>query len=155
MKRSLFAGFLAATLITVPAFAEDFKSGSLVIDHPWARATAVTAKNGAVFMKIDNKGSGGDKLISASGQVADMIQLHTNIDDNGVMKMREVKAIDVGPGKSVELKPGGYHVMLIGLKAPLKEGDSFPLKLMFEKAGAVEVTVKIDKAGAMGGHMGH
>jgi len=85
--------------------------------------------------------------------VAGEAQLHTTITDNGVMKMRPVSAIDLKPGASVTLKPGGMHVMLMDLKQPLKNGDSFPIALTFEKAGKVNATVKVQKAGAMSGGM--
>ncbi len=68
----------------------------------------------------------------------------------GIMKMHEVAAVAVEPGQSTELKPGGYHVMLMALSQPLKEGDSFPMTLLFEKAGSIQVMVKVEKAGAMG-----
>jgi len=83
--------------------------------------------------------------------IADQAQLHTEINDKGIMKMRAVSAIDVKPKGHTILKPGGLHVMLIGLKQPLKVVESFPLTLTFEKAGKLDVTVTVEKAAAMGG----
>jgi periplasmic copper chaperone A len=102
-------------------------------------------------MTVANKGPVQDRLLAAATPVADQAQLHTEINDKGIMKMREVPAIDVKPGGQTMLKPGGLHLMLVGLKQPLKVGDSFPLTLTFEKAGRLDVTVTVEKAPAMGG----
>lgn len=125
------------------------QTATIQIDHPWARAT--TGQTGAIYMTIKNAGSADDRLVSAATPVAGEVQLHIEINDNGVMKMRPVPAIDVKPKGQTTLKPGGLHVMLIGLKQPLKQGESFPLTLSFEKAGKLEVSVVVEKAGAMGG----
>jgi copper(I)-binding protein len=149
MKRLLIA--LTFCLgFAVPGMAQ---TGSTIeIEHPFARATAVTAKTGAAYFTIVNSGASDDRLIAASSPVAEKSELHTTIDDNGVMKMRPLAAIVVKAGERVELKPGGMHLMLTGLKAPLKVGQSFPLTLTFEKAGPVTVTVGVEKAGAASGH---
>ena len=138
---------LAALTLAVPALAHGFKAGSLEIEHPWARATADGASNGAVYMVLSNEGKVADRLISAASPVATNVELHAHLDDNGVMRMREVKAIDLAPDATVKLMPGGLHVMLFGLKEPLKKGTLFPLTLTFEKAGAVAVEVAVQGAG--------
>ena len=109
----------ALVLATFAAQAHDFKAGAITIGHPYARATAAGQSTGGGFMKFVNAG-GNDKLLSVSAEVS----------------------------KTVELKPGGYHVMFVGLKAPLKAGDKFPLKLKFEKAGDVTVEVNVEVPGA-------
>ncbi len=124
------------------------------VQSPWARATPPTAKNGAAFMTIKGGGAG-DRLVSASAPVSERVELHTHLMEGGVAKMREVPAIDVPANGAVELKPGSYHVMLIGLKAPLKEGGTFPLTLRFEKQGTVTVDVPVRALGAMGDTGGH
>lgn len=144
----IFAALLAAS-----AFAQDAKIGNITVDHPWARATPGAVKNSAAFMVFDNKGAA-DKLISVTGDVAREIQIHSMITEAGVMKMREIKALDIPANGKAELKPGGFHVMLIGLKDGLKEGEKFPLKLKFEKAGELTVVVTAEKPGAQG-HAGH
>ena len=144
----IFAALLAAT-----AFAQDAKIGNITVDHPWARATPGAVKNSAAFMVFDNKGAA-DKLISVTGDVAREIQIHSMITEAGVMKMREIKALDIPANGKAELKPGGFHVMLIGLKDGLKEGEKFPLKLKFEKAGELTVVVTSERPGAQG-HAGH
>ena len=125
------------------------QSGTIEVDHVWARATPGGAKTGAIYLTLVNKGTVDDKLVSASTPAAGMAQLHQMSMDNGVMKMRPIAAIDVKPGGKTELKPGGLHIMLMELKGPLVEGKSVPLTLTFEKAGKVEVTATIEKAGAM------
>jgi periplasmic copper chaperone A len=120
---------------------------SIDVSHPWARATAT--KTGAAYFTVLNKGASDDRLIAAAAPaVADKAQLHVTIEDNGVTKMRPLPALEVKAGSEAVLKPGTIHLMLIGLKAPLKIGQSFPVTLTFEKAGNVEVMVSVEKAGA-------
>jgi periplasmic copper chaperone A len=151
---------LAATalLIAVASFA--FAQGaSIQIEQPWSRATPGGASTGAVYLTINNKSHDADRLLGGSSDVADKLQIHEMKVVNDIMEMREVTGgLPVPAGGSVLLKPGSYHVMLIGLKKPLKEGETIPLTLDFEKAGKVSVTVPIRAMGA--GHddtpgMGH
>jgi hypothetical protein len=102
-------------------------------------------------MIIHNHGSGPDRLVAASTAAAGRTELHRHVMTDGVMKMRSVAAIDVPAGGTAELKPGGLHVMMIGLEAPLVEGTRVPLTLTFERAGTVTVELAVDKAGAQGG----
>lgn len=146
--RRLLAGILmiaGLTVLSLGADAHEYKLGGLEIVHPWARATV--AKTGGAFMTIENEGQP-DKLLKAASPVADLVQIHEHVMEGNVMKMREVPAINLPAGRT-EMKPGGYHVMLIGLKQPLKEGTRFPLTLTFEKAGTIQVDVVVDKPGAM------
>jgi periplasmic copper chaperone A len=110
-------------------------------------------KNSAAFMTLSAKDTA-DKLIGVSGDVAREIQIHTMLTEAGVMKMREIKSLDVPANGKTELKPGGLHIMLIGLKDGLKEGEKFPLKLKFEKAGEVTVDVVAEKPSGAD-HSGH
>jgi copper(I)-binding protein len=139
---------IAATMI-LGAAAASAESASVQVDHPWSRAS--TGRTGAVYMTIKNSGASDDKLVAAASPVAGKVELHIEMMDNGVMKMRPLPSIDVKANGETMLKPGGMHVMLIGLKHPLKQGETFPLTLTFEKAGKVDVTVTIEKAGSMGG----
>ena len=132
------------------AQAQSSLDGSIQIVSPWARATVPGIPGGA-FLTIVNKGTADDRLVSVSAAVAEMAELHKTENDNGVMKMTPISSIVVKAGQKVALAPGGYHIMLMHLKAPLKEGESFPLTLTFDKAGKIEVMVKVGKAGAMGG----
>jgi copper(I)-binding protein len=145
---------LAAALLSAPALAGDtVKAGSIEIEHAWARPSATAT--GAIYLEIDNKGSAPDRLVAASTSAAGKAELHTHIMDGNIARMRPVDAIEVTPGSATVLRPGGLHIMLIGLKAPLKEGDKVALTLTFEKAGKVDVTVPVQKNGAgMGSGMG-
>ena len=149
----MLRSFAIATALTVaslsPAFAQTTSAAPIMVENAWARATPGNIKTGGAYMTLKDMGTSPDQLVGVSTPVADKAELHIMTEDNGVMKMRPVAAIPVEPGKPTELKPGGYHVMLMGLKNPLKEGDSFPMTLKFEKAGTIQVTVKVEKPGAM------
>ena len=142
-----FAFALALVSLSLPTGAHDFKLGALSIEHPYARATAPGQPVGGAFMKIANGGAD-DRLLSMSATNAKGVELHQMTMDGDVMHMRQVDAIALPAGRTTELRPGGYHVMFMGLKAPLKAGDSFPATLKFEKAGEVTVTVKVEAPGA-------
>lgn len=164
MKRLVLAAAItaatAALLAWSPAALADHheaKAGAIAVSQPWARATAPGAPAGAAYLTVTNSGKEADRLIAASTPAAKTAELHTHIHDNGVMRMRQVEAIDVPAGGTVALKPGGLHVMLMGLTAPLAQGSSFDVTLTFEKAGKVTVPVAVQSAGAAAptGHTGH
>ncbi len=149
MRRLVLAAMITAIFgFSLPALASD-----ITIEAPWARASAGKARAGAAFMTINNKGAA-DKLIAAKSDISQRVELHTHLRENGMMKMRQVPFVGVPAGGAAMLKPGGYHVMFMGLKAPLKKGGSFPLTLVFEKAGEIAITVPIKAAGAMSGAKG-
>jgi periplasmic copper chaperone A len=154
MKTTAIGLVLAALISSVSAtsaFAEDVKAGDLVISQAWARATPGGAKIGGGFLTIENKGTAPDKLIGASADAAGKIEVHEMATNNGVMKMRPLEGgLTVEPGKTVKLAPGGYHLMMMDLKSPLKEGEKVPLTLQFEKAGKVAVTLDVEGVGAKG-----
>ena len=133
-----------------------FAQGSTItVEHPWARATPSGAKTGAAYMTLDNKTNAADRLTAASSDVAAKVQIHEMATVNGVMQMREIAdGLPIPAGGSVALKPGSYHVMLIGLKKPLTTGETFPLTLVFEKAGKISVLVPVRAVGAMEGRPG-
>jgi copper(I)-binding protein len=124
---------------------------TIKVENPWARATPAGSKTGVVYMTIVNVGSSADRLLGGTTPVAENVLFHSTINDNGVLRMRELP-IALEPGSRVALKPSGTHVMMVGLRQPLREGQSFPLTLDFEKAGKVEVTVPVGKVGAMDHH---
>lgn len=95
---------------------------------------------GAVFMTLRNTGGAADRLIKAESMVAKVVELHNVIDNNGVMEMRPVENIEIPAGGTVLLKPGSFHVMLIGLQRELKLGESFEVTLHFQQAGAIKVS---------------
>ncbi len=152
---SLPAVLLAAVVFSNLAAAADYTLGDLAVHKPWARASIGQAQAGAAYVTVMNQGSLPDRLIAVEGEVANRVELHTHMMEDGVMKMRPVKAIEVAPGEPAVLKPGGLHIMLIGLKAPLVEGQSFPLTLVFENSGRVEIEVPIGEATAMEHQMEH
>ncbi len=112
------------------------------VENVWARPTVAGQSGGGGFLKITG-GAAADRLVSASAPVSKVVELHKMEMDGNVMRMREVPGIDVPAGTEVQLKPGGLHIMFIGLKQTLKAGDSFPMTLKFEKAGEVKVEVKV------------
>jgi hypothetical protein len=113
------------------------------VEHPWARPTPPTVTNGAAYLTLVNQGKQVDRLLSATGDVAGTIELHTHVEEGGIMKMRPVEAIEVKSGESVVLRPGGLHIMLVNLKQPLVEGQTFKLLLNFEQAGKIPVDVHV------------
>src|SRR6201988_971694 len=140
---------LLAALFGAPASAEDIKAGDLVISQAWARATPGGAKIGGGYLTIENKGSAPDKLVGASADVAGKIEVHEMTMNGGVMKMRPLEGgLTIDPGKTVKLAPGGYHLMMMDLKTPLKQGDKVPMTLQFEKAGKVAVSLDVQGVGA-------
>jgi len=118
------------------------------IERPWSRATAPGATVAGGYMLIRNAGVTGDRLVSVSSPVAAKVEMHVHVNDNGVMRMREVKGYDVPAKGSFELKPGGAHLMFIDIRRPFKESEKLPVKLKFEKAG--EVNAEFD-VGGLGG----
>ena len=122
------------------------------VSQAWARATTSTARVGGVFLTMTATG-GSDRVVSASSPVAERVELHETIREGDVMKMREVLHLSVRPDQPTVLKPGGHHIMLIGLKQQLKRGATFPLTITFERAPSVTTTVTVQAAGAsMPGH---
>ncbi len=128
---------------------------TVMVMEPWARSSPMVAGNGAVYLKLMNEGSSDDALLSATTDVAEVVELHeTKIGENDVMQMSPVARIEVPAGGSVSLEPGGKHIMLLGLKQELAAGQKIDLTLQFEKAGAVVVEAEVRGGDAMEG-MGH
>jgi len=148
MSRSIAIAVLAAVFVSGAALAEDYQVKTLRVSNPFARATPPGAKVAGAFMTIKNVGPDADRLVSVSSPAAGLVEIHEMAMEGGMMKMRALKGIDLKPGATVELQPGGYHVMLEDLKQPLKQGEQIPVKLTFEKAGVVEVMVHVEAMGA-------
>lgn len=146
--RRFFAAGAMLLLGASAAFAHDYNSGDLVIDHPWARPSFGASPNGVAYMSVTNTGSATERLVGISGDVAERIELHKTTMEGDVMRMRPVTGgVEIPPGETVRFAPGAMHVMLMGLKMPLKEGEAFPLSLSFERAGGVEVSVHVENQG--------
>ncbi len=149
--RSFACAVFAAALFAVPARAEEVKAGDLVITQAWSRATPGGAKVGGGYLTIENKGTEADRLTGGSADVAGKVEVHEMAMNNGVMTMRPLdKGLVIEPGKTVKLAPGGYHLMLLDLKSPLKQGDKLPVTLEFEKAGKVSLSLDVQGVGAQG-----
>ncbi len=150
MKRSGLYLFLAA-LVLVSCAGND--GGGIAVRDAWSRQSPAMAHTGGVFLVIENSGEKDDALLRVTTDVCETVELHELVLEDDVMKMRPVAGgrIEVPAGGSVELKPGGLHVMLIGLKQELEPGTTFELVLNFETAGSVPVQVTVKEAGEMGG----
>ncbi len=140
MKNTLIAialMFVAALAAAQPA--------AIVIDHAHARATVPGQTTGAAYVDIENRGKTEDKLLKISSPVAQSAEVHSMTMDGSIMRMREVPQIDLKPAAKVSMAANeGLHIMLIGLKAPLRPGQKIPLALRFEKAGKIEIEAVVD-----------
>lgn len=142
MKTILSAA--VAAMIALPCAAAD-----ITVSGAFLRASPKMAMAGAGFLTVTNTGAQDDRLIAAAAGISKKVELHTHIKEGDVMMMRPVEAIAVPAGGRAELKPGGDHVMFMGLHAPLKEGDTVPVTLTFEKAGKIAVDMPVQGMGAM------
>lgn len=148
ITRRLALTALAAAL-AVPAVAHDYRLGTLEISHPWTRATPPTAQAGGGFLTITNRGTAADRLLAARSTVSDRVEVHEMKMDGNVMRMRELeKGLEIPAGATVMLKPGGFHIMFMGLKAPFAKDAKVPVTLVFEKAGSLDITLDVEALGA-------
>ena len=147
-----FATRLAAAILiasTIAVQAHSFTKGDIVVGHPWARATPDGATVGVGYIKITNNGKAADRLTGGSFDGADTLEIHEMTMDGDIMKMRQLKdGFEIAPGATVELKPGGNHLMFTGLKKPIAVGPDSKATLTFEKAGAIDVEFRIEPFGA-------
>jgi copper(I)-binding protein len=149
----LRAGFAGAALFLLGgiAAAETYSAGGLQIGDPWARATPKGVTVGAGYLTITNKGTEPDRLIGGSAAPASRFEVHTTVIENGVVRMRPTSGLEIKPGETVELTPGGTHVMFVGLKQPLQQGQTVKGTLVFEKAGTVAIEFTVQAIGAPAG----
>lgn len=162
-KRTAIVSLIATIIALGAVHAQSL--GTIVVEKPFSRATPGGARVGVGYLTIINKGTTADRLVSATSPSAEKVEIHEMKMDDGVMKMRELAGgVPIEPGKRSMLAPGGNHLMLMGLKAPLKEGEKVPVTLTFEKAGKVDVALDVMGIGAQspgdaampppsGGHM--
>ena len=155
MIARLTAELTAPTLLIIAALAApaapaaDYKAGAIVISNPWARATPSGATAGAGYFTVTNTGTTPDRLVAATSEAASNADIHEITMTNGVMQMRPLKGgLELKPGETVQLKPGGEHVMMTGLKQPFKKGDHIKGTLTFEKAGKVDIEYDVQAVGA-------
>ncbi|MCJ8169481.1 copper chaperone PCu(A)C [Atopomonas sediminilitoris] len=138
-------GLLGLLATSGGVLAHDYKAGELHIMHPWARPLPAVAPNGGAFVTIMNHGAQADRLLGARTERAAVTEIHTMEHHDGLMKMRQLEAVDIPANGQVQLQPGAQHLMLMGLKQPLEAGTSFPLTLIFEHAGEVTVEIKVEQ----------
>jgi copper(I)-binding protein len=152
-----FAALAAFTLASLVSLAFNANASDVMVSGAFARASAFSgAKSGVAYLTIMNHGATPDRLVGLKTPVAEHASLHETVEENGVARMQPVPALDLAPGASVELKPNGLHVMLTGLKAPLKKGETVKLTLIFEKAGEMQVEAPVGDVAAMDmDHSGH
>ena len=139
----VLAAALGGAVALGGAAAGEHTPGGISIAGPWSFELPPVSPNGAAYFRIENRGQASDRLVSAHSPIADRAEIHTHEMDGGMMTMRRVHAVEVPAQGEVTFKPGGLHVMLLGLKQPLVAGERFPLALGFEKAGTIEVPVEI------------
>jgi copper(I)-binding protein len=151
MTRFSFIAATLATFVAVPAQAEDITVGSLKISAPWIRATPKGAPVGGGYMTITNSGNVSERLIGGTSDASNRFEIHEMRMEGGVMKMRPVAGLEIKPGQTVELKPGGYHLMFVGPKEPFERGQHVKATLHFEKAGNVAVDFIVEGIGAQTG----
>lgn len=152
MRTYLGTALALALAAATPALAGDAKTGPIEVKGAWVRATPPSAKAAGAYLTLTNAGGDGegDSLVGASTPAAKVAELHIHLQDGDVMRMRAVKNVDIRPGQTLDFAPGGLHVMLIDLKAPLKPGTAIPLTLEFARAGKVTVSVDVQAANATG-----
>ncbi len=162
MTKSILAALALYLSLGGTALAHDYRAGPLKIEHPWSRATPGGAKVGGGYLVIENTGASADRLVSVSApSISGRAEIHEMAVTNGVMTMRPLDSgVAIAPGSKVEFKPGGYHIMFLELKRPLKQDEPIKGTLTFEKAGSVEVEFKVEAVGArgstdQGAHKGH
>lgn len=144
----LGAGLIASALLAFSfsaVTAHEFKAGDIEVGHPWSRVTPAGASVAGGYFTLENEGTAADRLVSATAEIAGKTEIHEMSVKDGVMTMRALPdGIAVPAGAKVAFAPGGYHLMFLGIKAPLTEGESFKGSLTFEKAGTVEVSFKVE-----------
>jgi copper(I)-binding protein len=151
-KIGFVAALVLATCMVGTAQAEDVTVGSLKLTAAWARATPKGATVGGGYFTITNTGNVADRLVGGTSDISNRFEIHEMSMDKGVMKMREITlGIEIKPGKTIRFEPSGFHIMFVGLKQPLKEGDHIKVMLQFEKAGNAPVDFVVESMGARSG----
>ena len=141
------AGFVAiGVLVGAPAAAHGYGKGDLQVRHPWTRATPPGARVAAGYLELRNSGKEPDRVTGASTPVGERVELHVMSREGDVMKMREVKGFEVPARQRLVLRPGGSHLMIVGLSRPLVKGERIPLTLRLERAGELRIELEVQPA---------
>ena len=150
MTRNFLPTAVVALLLSslAVASAHEYALGALKVVHPWSRATPQGATTAVAYMKLINNGATAIRLTGATSAAAQRVEIHEMSMDGGVMRMRPVHGVDIAPGATVELKPSGMHLMLIGLKRPIAQEDLIPVTLSFADGTALAIDVYVEAAGA-------
>ena len=152
--RSIFPFFvlslalLSSLAVSPVALADDGRIGSLVIAKPWARASIGTSRPAAAYLTIRNEGAEADTLLAVRTPLSGKAEVHTMTNDNGVMRMGPAGPVEIPAGGEISLAPGGLHIMMMKLQAPLIKGESIEVTLKFKRAGEITVTAPIYGPGA-------
>lgn len=150
MTKFKLAAIAGAALFSTSAYAHSFTQGDIVVAHPWTRATPAGTSVGVAYLKITNKGKDADVLTGVAFDGAASVEVHEMKTEGDKMIMRELKdGVEVKPGETVELKPQGIHLMLMGLAKPIAEGPNVKGSLTFKNAGTLNVTFQVEPVGAM------
>jgi copper(I)-binding protein len=152
MRKTWSVPVLLLLLYASVALPHSHDKGEIQVRHPWSRATPPGAKVAVGYMEIRNHGRHPDKLVSASTEVAKRVEMHVTERDGEVMKMREAKSFEIPARERYELRPGGSHLMLVDLVRPLKKGERFAMRLVFERAGELEIELEVQEQGARRPH---
>jgi copper(I)-binding protein len=149
--------FIAACVAVIafaspPAAAHGYIKGNIQVRHPWTRATPPGAEVAAGYLEIRNTGRESDRVIGASTPVAERVEMHVMAREQGIMKMREVTSLEAPARKRLVLRPGGTHLMIVGLRKPFVKGQRIPLTLRFEHGGDVRVELEVQVGGSTKPH---
>lgn len=133
----------AVVVVALALLSGAAEAGEIVIHDPWARASPGSAPNSAAYMVLEVTGDRPDRLLGGETPAAAEVQLHSHQMDDGVARMRQIDAVELAPGAPAVFEPGGLHLMLVDLRRPLVEGETVPIRLQFETAGAIEIEVPV------------
>ncbi len=149
VSRVLLGFFLISGFWAISAYAQS-TAPFVVIEQAWARATPPGAKAGAIYLTLRNNGTESDRLVGVEGDIGDHLAVHSHVMANGMAQMRPVDGVDVPPHGQVEFKPGGYHIMVMGLHGPLVAGQHAKVTLILQKAGRLPLDAIVRPIGASG-----
>ncbi|WP_424137712.1 copper chaperone PCu(A)C [Roseomonas chloroacetimidivorans] len=157
MRRQFLPAALLATVLPLPGSAHDYRSGDIVINHPFTRAVRSGAPTAAAYMTLRNTGAAAERLVSAHSPLARAVEFHQTSTQGGVSRMRPLEGgLVLAPGDIVRLEPGGIHAMLVGPSEVFSRGGTVPMTLRFERAGEVTVELAVEAPGARAtSHEGH
>lgn len=151
MKSALMV-FVSILGLAGCATSDEFREGDVVIESPWARSSAGRTATGVVYLRLSNLAAEPEQLLAVTTPIAAGASVHRTMREHGMMSMQPLQALALAANETVSLEPGGLHIMLMQLSSPLAEGETFPMTLSFERAGAIDIQVTVGGAGAMSAH---